>query len=410
MSSKKNTTKEDQLVSPDGTFNLLKLTLVIVKRWLFVVIFFFTGGIIAIIYSGLIKEQFKSHVEIEFRSGDFTGLGNIINQFGFTKNIPDLILPNDITIADLIAHVARTPRIIDNIIEKNNLKKVFKIPSRTGVRGRFLSKVNIHVNDLGLLEISFKDQDKKIAYDVVISYIEEIEEYFRWKSKKIKDFSLKEAETSIQQIKNELFEAKIKLKEFQTEFGIFNIELYAEQLAEHISELQLQLIQANISYQIKKEEYNKLGIVTEREVRVYRENINIIERELYGLKNISKNSHVAYNDLPEINIKYMEVFTNVNSLTLIYEQLRLLYNTAKLNIDQENEAFIVVNKPEIAEEKFYPYRSRVVIIFTLLCFSIAIFLCFVFDFFERAFMSENDKRLLLQIKEHLSFWKKDKEK
>ncbi len=409
MNDKKNSKNKDQIISSHGTINILRILLVIIKRWIFVVIFTFIGAIFAVIYSGLIKEQFESHVEIEFRGGDLSNLSNMIyNQFGLSKSVPDIILPKDITITDLIAHVSLTPRIVDKIIESNQLKKVYHSPTSLHARRRFLSKVNVKVNDLGLLEINFKDENKEMAYKVILSYIDEIENYFRWKTKTIKEFSLKESESSIEQIKNELVEAKIKLKEFQEKHGIFDIELYAKQLAEHISELQLQLIQAKINYQVKVEEYNQLGTVTQRELKVFKENINIIERELERLKNSSEESKVAYNDLPSLNIKYMEEFTNVKSLTYIYEQLRLLYNTAKLSIDKDTEAFIVVNKPEIAEQKLYPFRSRMVLIFTVLFFFIAILFCFIIDFFERAFKNDEDKKLLLEIKEQLLIWDKDK--
>ncbi|MCK4796863.1 MAG: hypothetical protein KAT05_05740 [Spirochaetes bacterium] len=393
-----------EIVSHNGRINILKLALVVVKRWVFVVVFMLLAIIGAIIYSGVMNELYKSHVEIEFRSSDVGGFSNmILGQYSYLGNLTDTILPKDITIADIIAHVARTPRIIDKIIEKNNLMKVYGAQTLEPTRNRFKSKVDIKVNDLGLLEITFKDEDKIMAYNIILSYIEEIEEYFRWKSRTLKQFSLLESETSINQLKNELFDAKIQLKDFQKEYGIFDVELYADKLAEHIAGLRIQLIQAKIDCKIKNQEYKKLGKITEKELSVYRESIKIIENELYKLKNITESSNIAYNDLPDINIEYMEVYTNVKSLTLIYDQLRLLYNAAKINIDKDVDAFIVVNEPEIAEQKFFPNRSKIVIIITLLASVISLFICFIMEYFERAYTSKEDKKILLQMKNHLFF-------
>ena len=121
--------KENELVSSTGTINILKLVLIIVKRWIFVLIFTTIAAFLATIYSGFVKEMYKTHVEIEFTAGRSSGNFNnlIYNQLGLMSNLPETILSKGITEADLYAHIAETPRIIDRIISniESSLKQEY---------------------------------------------------------------------------------------------------------------------------------------------------------------------------------------------------------------------------------------------------------------------------------------------
>lgn len=389
------------------TFNILEIPLIITKRWFFIILFTFIFFIISIIYSGIIKEKFKSSVEIEFRDGSKNSvMGSLLErQLGVIDNYTNS-LKMFINEAEIYAHIAETPRIIDKIIKNNNLNEKYKLNTMFSLRKRFKTKLKVYVNDLGLLEISYQDEDKNLAYKIIVSYIEELENYYRWRSQEVTKSILIEINSILDQIKGEIFEAKNKLKEFQEKYGIFDIDSYATNLANQISELKMQLIQAELEYKTKYEEYKKLGTVNTRELKIYQDKISIIEKELDQMKNISQNSHIAYNDLPKINLEYMEINTNLKSLYQIYEQLRLVYNITKLNINKDVESMVIVNEPEIAEYKFYPYRRQIVIRNTLIAFIFAIFLCFIIDFFERSLKNEEDREILLKIKKQLFFIEK----
>ncbi len=396
------------MTSDKETFNILKLSLIFIRRWILIAFVVFMFLIIGVIYSGIVDELYKSSVEIEFRSSSISrNIGNFNmfnNQLMPNNNLQTQFLLKGITEADLYAHIARTPVIIDRIIEKNDLFRIFKLTIMTHTRSRFLSKVDVKVNDLGLLEITFKDPDKNLAYNVILSYVEELENYYRNRLQKIREFSLLETESIINQVKNELFEAKNKFKEIQKKYGIFDVESYAKQTAEQIANLKYQLITAKIEYKVKYLEYFNLGRITKNELQIFQGKVDSIEKELNTLYNVTENSHIAYNQLPDINIEYMEEYTNVKSLEIIYEQLRVLYSVINLNMDEATSVFLVVNKPEVAEFKFYPVRTKIVLIFLIFGFAVSIMLCLVLNFFENAFKNPEDKKLILQMKEYLFFW------
>lgn len=391
-------------------FNILEIPLIIVKRLPFILAFLFIALLLSVIYTGRLKERFMSFVEIEFRSGQkYSSSGMDILNVGTSLYGPSSYNPfsnTPIREVDIYAHIARTPRIIDNIILKNDLKEIYKISTMKGIRQRFLLKVRISINDLGLLEISYSDEDKYLAYDVIRSYIEELDNYYIWRSRAIMKSSLAEINSIFEQVNEEISIVKIQLKEFQEKHGIFNVDKYAESLAEHIADLRMQSINAQLEYKTKYLEYKTLGNITSKELSVYKEKINIINKELDTIKNITERSNIAYNDIPKINLEYMQIDINLRSLYTIYEKLKLYYNMNKLNINKEVETMVIVTEPEIAEVKYYPYRSRLVIKHLVIAFFFSIFATFFVEFFLRSFKNEDDREILLEIIDNLLFWKK----
>jgi len=387
--------------------NILEIPLIIIKYWL--LIFFFTAiaVIFSIIYSGFLKEKYLSSVEIEFRSSsnNNTLSGLLSGRIDLKNTLTSTFGSSAKNDANFFAHILKTPKITDKIIEINKLKKVYKMSNLSSLRIRFLSRLKVYVNDLNLLEISYQDENKILAYNIVKSIVQELENYYRWRSSEITKSSLNEINNILSQIEEEIKLVKLDMMKFQEKYGIFDIDQYSKSIANQLAELKMQLIQAELEYKEKNIEYRILGKYTSKEMQIYKEKISIIQNEINNLKTITSNDQLAYLDLPRVNLEYLDIYTNLSSLNLIYEQLRLIYNINKLKLNENIDSMIIVNEPEIAKDKFYPYRSKIVKKFVFITLIFSVFISFIIEFFYRSLSDEENREILEQIKDYLKPYK-----
>jgi uncharacterized protein involved in exopolysaccharide biosynthesis len=389
------------------TINILEILLIIVKRWWLIAILTILAGLFSVIYTFTLKDKFESYVEIEIRSGNKTNIADLENNpLIMIDSMTESMLTRTTKDAEIYAHIAKTPRIIDKIIQKNDLKKVYNLSTMENVRDKFIKKTKILVNELGLLEIRYEDNDKYLVYQIIKDYITELQNYYRWRSQELIRSNLDEISDIIIQINQEISDTKDKLKIFQEKYGIFDLDIYAGNLSKQIAELKMQLIQSQLEYNFRYSEYKRLGKTTMTELSFYKDKINIIQNTIDNLNNVTYKGQIAYNDLPKANSEYIEISINLKSLYKIYEQLQQLYNITKLNINKNVETMVIVIEPEIAEFKFYPYKSKIVLKFIFIVFFFSIFLCFIMELFENFWKNKEDKKYILKMIEYFMIWKK----
>ncbi|MBN2546599.1 MAG: hypothetical protein JXB50_12435 [Spirochaetes bacterium] len=384
--------------------NILEIPLIIVKYLPLILLITVFALVFSIIYSGFLKEKFLTSTEIEFRSSSNNNSlsGLLSGRIDLNDTLTGSLSGSAKNDANFFAHILKTPKIIDKIIDINKLKERYNMSNSSSLRIRFLARFKVYVNDLNLLEISYQDEDKILAYNIVKSIIQELENYYQWRSSEITKSSLNEINNILSQIEEEIKFVKLDMMKFQEKYGIFDIDQYSKSIADQLADLKMQLIQAQLEYKEKNIEYRILGKYTSKEMQIYREKINIIQNEINNLKTFTSSDQLAYLDLPKVNLEYLDIYTNLSSLNLIYEQLRLIYNINKLKLNENIDSMIIVKEPEIAKDKFYPYRSKIVKKFIFIAFIISIFLSFIIEFFYRSLNDEENREILIKIKDYLT--------
>lgn len=164
----------------DLSFNLKKIFFILISRKIFIIKTFFIVFVVFVLLTSIMPKKYKVESDLYINSTNNSNMAEInpyvIDEIGgFAINsISDKIMMNEL-------EIIQSPLVINKVIKDNNLryKPLFGfIPTKkTGqyiTTEKFLKKKIKIENKKGtsVIEISYKDKDRELAYNVVNSIIE----------------------------------------------------------------------------------------------------------------------------------------------------------------------------------------------------------------------------------------------
>ena len=256
----------------------------------------------------------------------------------------------------------------------------------------------------GILTIGFENTDKYFATDVLNSALTKLEA--RFKSLTLSSVTIKKQilEQSIEDYSDELHAAQQALIDFQRRYGVISIELQTEYKLEAVAEIDQQIL----SKQSELRTLEASRRENDPEVRRTRMEIQTLQEQRQILINGSSSSSVGeppsdipQSQLPELSARYLNLTRDLQIVQTIYSGLRSQYESLKVEEMDTSSRFQVIEEAEVPELKSGPSRSKICIIFTMTIFFLAVFVSFIFEYFNRVKRDPIESGKLSEIKRML---------
>lgn len=365
---------------------------VVVKKRRFIGKTFFLGIMLTIIISVMMRNKYTATTTILPPNPQQDMMFGFVNpsmaaSLGGYSGLTSL-LSGGSGPSDLFAAILSSGRITGAIINKYDLKNVFKTRTYHDAAKQLEEITKIGVTPEGMISVSVTWYDKQLATDIANSYIEELDKFNTETAMTVgKKYRIFIAER-LADNQDSLASAEHKLADFQKQHKTIALDVEIQMAIETIAKLKSEIILREVQKGAMSTgsgiENPYVGSI-ERELRELRKQLSTIE---FGSKDTSAKGFgagfsVPFSELPELSLEYARLLRDAKVQEALYELLTQQYEQAKIMELKDTPTVQVLDKASPPEKKSAPKRSRIVLVTGVFCLLLAVAGAFVLESIEQ---------------------------
>ena len=285
--------------------------------------------------------------------------------------------------------------MIDDVINKFELKKEYDLEDsyREKVVKRFLSNVDMAVQDEGDLAVTIYDKDPQRAADIanyMISKLNEINTRISVTNAKAnREFIEKRYTQNV----NDINDLETKMKDFQEKYGVVAVPQQIEATVKSMAGIYADLAQKEIAYNVLKRTYGKSNPMSARaEIEVQElqkkiKNLNTGKDSLQGGVKLL----IPFKQAPELANKYLKIYRDLEIQYKILEFVQPMYEQAKVEEARNMPSVLLLDKAFPADRKSKPRGTIYALVSFVSSLVVGYFIVFVMVLFGKIKKNEPEK-------------------
>jgi len=289
-------------------------------------------------------------------------LNSMIGQIGAIAGLggADLGLKNP---ADVFVAMLKSRTIEDDLINRFDLRKVYRVKRYQDARRKLDSNSEIVVEKEGLISISVTDQEPKRGAEIANAYVDEL--YSLNQNLAITEAAQRRRfyEQQINAEREELSRAELALKQVQEKTGLVQADAQGKAIIESVADMRAQVaihevqLQAMRSYATPSNPDLKRA---ETELAGLRGQLAKLERNPGALGN--GNIGIPTRQLPQVESEYIRGLRDLKYHEALYEFLGKQLEAARIDEGQNAVLVQVVDHAVAPERKSSPKRMLIVFV------------------------------------------------
>lgn len=306
------------------------------------------------------------------------------------------------TTADLIAGIAKSRTILDNIIDDFNLMDYYRVELRETARRTLSGAINTKVDEkTGLITIAVESKEPVLAADVTNAIVDELK--YLLQNLAITQISQQRLfiENELKQAHHNLLQAEEEFQKYQMKSGLLDVDVQMKALMDSIANIQAQVAVKEVQLKAAR------TFATAQNPEIKR-----LQAELAGLKKELKNLEAkaggdnpnpipAFKEIPKAGIEYARHLRDLKFQETLYETLLQQYQAAIMAEASEGMVVQVVDPAIPPELKIKPRRKRMIIGAGFLGLFVGVFAAFIKEFIENSSKDPESAEKMALLKSYL---------
>lgn len=388
----------------DDEIDLLELLVVLVKRKRFIIRFTLIVAILSIIVSLIMPSIFRAETKIlPPQQGSSSGLAaQFLSQIGGAGGMFGGIIPTK-TSGELFIGLLKSNSVLDRVIDRFDLMKLYKTKSREKTRKILLDSLNAQEDKKSsIVKIAYEDKDPKRAAQIANAFVEELKNVN--KGLAVSEASQRRLffEEQLQDVKVALTKAEEDMKIFQEKTGVLQAEAQAKAVIENIALLRAQIAAKEVELKVLK----TYSTQNNPDLLRVEEGLKAMRAELAKLETKGGGGHnplMPTGRMPSVGTEYLRRLRELKFNETLYELLLKQYELAKLDESRDATVIQVVDKAEPPERRHKPKRKLIVFVSTISALFLSIFIAFFKEFIEKSSTNPENRERIEYIKKYLDF-------
>lgn len=335
---------------------------VVLRHWKFLIIFTITTTLISVIVAFLLPVWYAATTNLvpSSSSQENSGLGgtaisSALKEFGLTKMTGG---SGGEQYSYIVILQSRT--VIDSIIEKYQLDKVYDIPKNEMVdlRKAFMDNLEVAYEKEGNYTITVWDTDKQRAADIANDIVDIANSHFVNIFRQDNKLSKEYFELRINSIDSNLTEIGKALNKFTQKTLLFSPEDQAQAIAKSLSDLKSEQVKYDIIYNFYKTNYGDNDPLA-RSFKTMSEELNQKLTKLKTQPGFAGN--FALNEASSVAVEYMRLYTEFETYSKVKAFLVSMLEKIKGDEVKSIQSLIVVDKAIPPDKKDKPKRLFIIL-------------------------------------------------
>ncbi len=304
--------------------------------------------------------------------------------------------------SDLYVGILQSRTISDRAIEQFHLEERWHAHTMTAARKALDGHAQFEAAKNGLIQISVKDQDPKLASDLANFFVDGL--YSVNSTLAVSEAGQRRLffQRQIDEEKSALFAAEEDLKRTQQKTGLLTVTGQTELAVRNIAQSRAQISSLEVQLQ---------GLLTfatneNPEVERVRSQLSTLRAQLARLEDSQKqalpgDTEISANQVPEGSLEYVRKLRNVKYHDTLFDLLSRQYEAARIDEAKSAPVLQVVDRSVPPDQKSGPPRLLILIGFTVAGFCISSAFVFLQGALRRAKQNTETGKKLKQLHESL---------
>lgn len=322
--------------------------------------------VIGIITTGLvflIPNDYKATATIMIPPDNQNNLGGLSSLLGGKSSIASMgskLFGVANTSEDVLLGILNSRTALKEIVNRFGLFKYYEINEKNydKVLKVFRSDFSVGPNEFGMIDISVVNKDPKLSADISNFMVRMVDSlnilYNVQRAQSNRLFLEKRYFKNIEDLRN----AEDSLYKFQKKYGIVAVPEQLEVTIKAAAEIESQLTKKEIeSFFIKQQfgENTPQYLGSQQEVELLKAKV----QELKNSNNLSSKSNIlfSFKEMPDIAIKYMRIYREVQIQQSILEFVMPMYEQAKVEEQKSIPTVMIIDNAVPPQLKYSPKRS-----------------------------------------------------
>jgi len=268
----------------------------------------------------------------------------------------------------LVIAIMRSRTVEDRMIDKFNLKKVYRVGLQQKARTRLEVKTSFSLEPkTGIVVLSVTDSDPQRAAAIVRAYVEELNALMAQLNNSSAHRERVFLQEQLQTVKMDMESAEKELSVFASKNAAMGMNEQVRVMIESAAKLQGELIAA----ESQLEEVRQIYTDRSPQVRSMQARISELvnqQKKLLGTYSgksfvegeASESSLPTLRQLPIMGVPYESKFRKLKMEEAVYETLRTEFDSAKVQEAREIPYVEVLDLPEVPERQSFPPRLLII--------------------------------------------------
>ncbi len=367
--------------------------LTVLLKWkMFLIINLTICLITGIAVAFLIPQQYKSTATIMIPPEDQLGLGGLTSLLGGKSSIASMgsrLFGVTNTSEDVLLGIVNSRRSLTEVINVFDLMNYYEIDDHNMDKAlkAFRRDISGDPNEFGMIEFSVINKDPKVSADIanyLVTLVDSLNiEFNIQRARNNRIFIEKRYHQNVLELKG----AEDSLYKFQKKYGIVAVPEQLEVTVKAAAEIEAQLIKKEMESYFMIQQYGESspqyqGILAE--ITLLRKKV----QELKSSTDLASTSNIlfSFKQMPDISIKYLRLFREVEIQQAILEIVMPMYEQAKVEEQKSIPTVLVIDKAVPPQLKYTPKRLFIISIF----FFIGLFMLLPFIFWGEKSASQTN--------------------
>ncbi len=322
--------------------------------------------------------------------------------------------------SDVFAEILKSRSVGEGVLkhqynydgEKKNLFEIFDEDSREKALKKLKNSTTISTNEQGIVEISVEVKDADLAAQIANVYVEELDKVNQEKSFSRAKNSRKYIEEQLKITQENLDKASKLLADFQSKNKAVNLEEQTKVAIERAGAIKGTIMAKEVELQVALQTMKKNNpamVRLQKELDELRKQIHQLQFGNSASPVDQKDYFIPFADVPEVGLKYAELFREVKVQETVWELLNQQYYSAKIQEARDTPTVQVLDDAVPPELRTSPKRKLLVLVASFLAMMFSVFWAFVLEYREKVQQDKEEYRkvthMVGEIKADLEYLK-----
>jgi tyrosine-protein kinase Etk/Wzc len=305
---------------------------------------------------------------------------------------------------DLYMGLLRSRTVLDRVIERFNLMKVYDTKYHEDAERKLLKALKLQDDKKsGIITVGVEDRNPERSAEMTNAFVEEL--------KKLKGgLAVTEAaqrrlffEDQMKTAKGELMTAEDSMKAFQEKTGAIEIKDQAKAVIESIAQLRAKAAAKEVELRVMKTyatAQNPDLQRTEEELDGLRNQLGRLE--MRGGKG-GDDPLIPTGNMPSAATDYARKLRDLKYYETLYDLLAKQYEVAKIDEARDAAVIQVVDRAVVPEKKVSPKRMLMIAIAAITAFFIALLSAFFLEYIEKTLENPENRERVENLRKYTPF-------
>lgn len=271
---------------------------------------------------------------------------------------------------DLYIGLLESQRVIDGIIHRFDLIKVYKVKRLSDARKALQSRTKILADKSSLISISVEDHDAKQAAAIANAYVDQLHDLMSHLAVTSAAQRRTFFEQQVMEEKGKLGDAEVALEKTEMKTGIIQPQGQAQAVIATIMQLRAQVSAHEVeleSLRTSATDQNPEVITLQSQIAALRSQLADFEKGHPQSASVDGNVLTPTSEVPAASLEYLRRMRDVRYQETLFEFMTRQYEMARVDEAKQGQMIQVVDPALVPERRSWPPRT----LLTLLAFILA---------------------------------------